>query len=243
MFRAATSAFSPQRASLQRLLIGSAMAGVTTLSLHGGSASALTTPCSFGSNTEATACVLGVAYDTKSPTDKQITLLKTPTAGDGTIEFNWIPINPGPGYLDDLWEVDVDFEQPLQGPASGIFEYLIEITSPDNAIWSFDKVRLKVDSLSGNPVVTKSIYSDDAFTNEIFEIIGGNGFLNLPAGYTKLYVRDSYELQGQSDVLDNLQNVYTQTQVPGPLPLIGAGTAFAFSRRLRRRARSRHSMG
>lgn len=218
------------------------MAGVTTLSLHGGSASALSTPCSFGSNTEATACVLDVPYDTKTVSDKQITLLTTPTAGNGTIEFNWIPIDPGASYLDDLWEVDVDFEQPLQGPASGIFEYLIEITSPDNAIWSFDKVRLKVDSLSGNPVVTKSIYSDDAFTNEIFEIIGGNGFLQLPAGYTKLYVRDSYELQGQSDVLDNLQNVYTQT-VPGPLPLIGAGTAFAFSRRLRRRARSRHSMG
>lgn len=241
MLRAATSACNPQRASLQRLLIGSAMAGMTTLSLHGGSASALTTPCSFGSNTEATACRLDIPYDTKAASDKKLTLLKTPTVGDGTIEFNWIPIGPGTSYLDDLWEVDVDFEQPLQGPASGIFEYLIEITSPQNTNWRFDKVRLKVDSLSGNPVVTKSIYSDDAFTNEILEIIGGNGLVDLPPGYTKLYVRDSYELQGQSDVLDNFQNVYTQ--VPGPLPLIGAGTAFAFSRRLRRRARSRHSMG
>jgi hypothetical protein len=233
-----------QRASLQRLLIGSALAGVTTLSLHGGQAKALTTPCSFGGNTEATTCVLGVPYDTQTATDKQITLLKTPTTGEGTIEFNWISIDPRPGYLDDLWEVDVDFEQPLQGPVSGIFEYLVEITSPDNAIWSFDTVRLKADSLSGNPLVTKSIYSDDAFTNEILEIVGGNGFVDLPSGYSKLYVRDSYELQGQSDVLDNFQNVYTQTQtVPGPLPLIGAGTAFAFSRRLRRRARSRHIPG
>jgi hypothetical protein len=244
MLRAAMPASLNQRASLQRLLIGSALAGVSTFSLHSGQARALSTPCSFGGNTEATTCVLGVPYDTQTATDKQITLLKTPTTGDGTIEFNWISIDPRPGYLDDLWEVDVDFEQPLQGPASGIFEYLIEITSPENATWSFDTVRLKADSLSGNPLVTKSIYSDDAFTNEILEIVGGNGFVDLPSGYSKLYVRDSYELQGQSDVLDNLQNVYTQTQtVPGPLPLIGAGTAFAFSRRLRQRARSRHSMG
>ena len=241
MLRAAMPASLNQRASLHRLLIGSALAGVSTLSLHSGQARALSTPCSFGGNTEATTCVLGVPYDTKTATDKQITLLKTPTTGEGTIEFNWISIDPRPGYLDDLWEVDVDFEQPLQGPASGVFEYLIEITSPNNATWSFDTVRLKADSLSGNPLVTKSIYSDDAFTNEILEIVGGKGFVDLPSGYSKLYVRDSYELQGQSDVLDNFQNVYTQ--VPGPLPLIGAGTAFAFSRRLRQRARSRHILG
>ena len=134
MLRAAMPASLNQRASLHRLLIGSALAGVSTLSLHSGQARALSTPCSFGGNTEATTCVLGVPYDTKTATDKQITLLKTPTTGEGTIEFNWISIDPRPGYLDDLWEVDVDFEQPLQGPASGVFEYLIEITSPKEAL-------------------------------------------------------------------------------------------------------------
>lgn len=243
MIRAATPGSRQKRDSLHHVLISSALAGITSLCVLNDQARALTTPCSFGGNTEAVLCQEGSPYDSTQASDKQITLLQGPTAGQGTIEFNWIPITPEPGYANDLWEVDLDFLQPLQGQASGFLDYMIEITSPNNANYRFDKVRLKADILSGSPVVTKSIFSDDAFTNKIFEVVGGNGFVSLPEGYAKLYVRDSYVLQGQTDVLDNIQNVYTQTPVPGPLPLFGAGAAMAFSRRLRRRAHSPHLPG
>lgn len=240
MIRTGSSGSKRRQTALHHVLIGSALAGISSLCLFNDQARALTTPCGFGGDTQAPACQIGYPYDSSAASDKQITILQGPTAGQGTIEFNWIPIIPEPGYANDLWEVDVDFQRPLQDPASGFLNYMIEITPPNNANYRFNKVRLKADILSGSPVVSKSIYSDDAFTNKIFEIIGGNGFVSLPQGYTKLYVRDSYALQGQSDVLDNFQNLYTQTPVPGPLPLFGAGAAMAFSRRLRRRTRSPH---
>jgi hypothetical protein len=43
--------------------------------------------------------------------------------------------------------------------------------------------------------------------------------------------------------LDNFQNTFTQSTVPGPLPIVGAALAFRCSRRLRRRAKARLSLG
>ncbi|MFM7266135.1 MAG: hypothetical protein ACKOZW_11220 [Cyanobium sp.] len=239
-----TSLHDLQHVSLPKVLIGGAVAGVASLLLQAGQASALTTPCSFGGNVEAAGCTKG-PYDSDLPSDKIITLLSTnqdgttqgPTTGQGTVDFDWIPLPP-PGYGADLWEVDVDFDADLVGPGSGSFDYGISIIDPSR---TFDRVRLKVDALAGNPTVTKSIYTDDAFTNKILELTG-NGFISLPSGYQTLYVRDSYTLQ-QGDVLASFQNVYTQQTVPGPLPLLGAGTAFGFSRSLRRRLKQRHSLG
>lgn len=224
-------------------LIRCAAVAVAGLSLQAGQASALSTPCSFGGNSDAALCTT-TPYDSDLPSDKQITLLSTsqasssqgPTAGQGTVDFDWIPLPP-PGYTADLWEVDVDFDADLVGPISGQFDYKIAISDP---AWTFDRVRLKVDALIGNPSVIKSIYSDDSFTTKLLELVG-NGFVSLPSGYQTLYVRDSYTLQ-QGDVLGSFQNVYTQTTVPGPLPLLGAGTAFGLSRGLRRRLK-RHRLG
>lgn len=237
-------------AFLPRALLASAFVGAATLSLQAGQANALSTPCSFGGNVQSLpGCATG-PYDSTLPSDKQITLLSTsedgitkgPTAGVGTIDFDWIVLPPEtnpptPNYFGDLWEVDVDFDSDLNAPTSGTFDYKINITDPS---WTFDRVRLKVDALAGNPSVIKTIYSDDAFTQKIMEVTA-NGFVALPGGYQTLYVRDTYNL-AQGDVLGSFQNVYTQT-VPGPLPLMGAGTAFAFSRGLRRRLKQRHRLG
>ena len=240
MLRSAVYHSSRQHPSTQRLLIGSAFAGIAAISLQAGQAQALMTPCSFGGNTIAPSCTAG-PYDSDLPSDKQITLLTAssdgtsqgPTTGQGTVDFDWISLGSGA----DIWEVDVDFDADLIGAATGSFEYIINITDPTR---SFEQVRLKVDALAGNPSVTKSIYSDDGFTNKLLELVG-NGFVPLPAGYQTLYVRDSYVLQ-QGDVLASFQNEFTQT-VPGPLPLLGAGTAFGFSRRLRLRIKRRHQLG
>ncbi len=243
MFRATPSAPSNPAAFLQRLFLGSTVVGIATLTLQAGQANALSTPCSFGGNVQSLpGCATG-PYDSTLPSDKQITLLTTsedgttkgPTAGAGTIDFDWIALPP-PGYQGDLWEVDVDFDADLNTPTSGTFDYKINITDPS---WTFGKVRLKVDALAGNPSVIKKIFSDAGFTNEILEVTA-NGFVSLPTGYQTLYVRDIYNV-AQGDVLGSFQNVYTQ--VPGPLPLVGAGTAFAFSRGLRRRLKQRRSMG
>lgn len=242
MLRPSTSAHGRQRVFLPNRLIGGAVVGAASLLLQAGQASALTTPCSFGGNVDAANCVAG-PYDSDLPSDKQITLITQnpnggfgPTTGQGTVDFDWISLPPA-GFGGDLWEVDVDFDADLTGQVSGSFDYGISITDPSR---TFAQVRLKVDALAGNPTVTKSIYSDDAFTNKILEMTG-NGFFSLPSGYQMLYVRDSYALQ-QGDVLASFQNIYSQT-VPGPLPLLGAGTAFGFSRSLRRRLKQRHSLG
>ena len=250
MFRATPPAAINPAGFLQRLLLGSAFTGIATLTLQAGQASALSTPCSFGGNTQSLpGCATG-PYDSTLPSDKLITLLSTsedgstkgPTAGVGTIDFDWIALPPEtnpptPNYFGDLWEVDVDFDADLSTPTSGTFDYKINITDPS---WTFERVRLKVDALAGNPSVIKKIFSDAGFTNEILEVTA-NGFVSLPTGYQTLYVRDTYNV-AQGDVLGSFQNVYTQT-VPGPLPLVGAGTAFAFSRGLRRRLKQRHNMG
>lgn len=243
MIRPATSRSSfPTKscASLRTLLIGSSVAGLTSLGLGATPAHALSTPCSFGGGA-GTPCVLNTPYDSTAPSDKQITLLQGPTAGVGDIEFEWIPVDPRPGYLDDIWKVDVDFTPALQAPANGIFDYKIDIFKGQ---MKFNTVELSVDAVAGTPTVTKSIYSDAGFTQLLQQItVSGNassGYLALPADFQTLFVRDSYVLD-DGDILDNFQNNYTQ--VPGPLPLLGAGTAFGFSRRLRRRMRQRHSLG
>lgn len=245
MFRATPPAAINPAGFLQRLLLGSAFTGIATLTLQAGQASALSTPCSFGGNIQSLpGCATG-PYDSTLPSDKLITLLSTsedgstkgPTAGVGTIDFDWISLPPA-GYKGDLWEVDVDFDPDINTPTTGTFDYKINITDPS---WTFGSVRLKVDAIAGDPRVIKKIYSDDAFTNEILEVTA-NGFVPLPTGYQTLYVRDTYNV-AQGDVLGSFQNVYTQTSVPGPLPLLGASTAFAFSRGLRRRLKQRHNMG
>ncbi|MFN9619802.1 MAG: hypothetical protein ACK55X_08845 [Synechococcaceae cyanobacterium] len=220
------------------------MAGLASLGLGATPAHALSTPCSFGTNVDAPACQLNVPYDSDLPSDKQITLLQGPTVGNGTIDFDWIPLPP-PGYVSDLWEVDVDFDEDLVGPAggtSGVFDYKIDIFN--TPFQFFKTVELSVESAVGNPSVTKSIYSDDAFTNLISQITvtgdGRSGFLPLPSTLQTLWVRDFYSVP-EGAVLGSFKNIYTQ--VPGPLPLLGAGTAFGFSRRLRRRVRQRHSLG
>ena len=246
MLRPTTSAHGRQRVFLPNRLIGGAVLGAASLLLQAGQASALTTPCSFGGNVDAANCVAG-PYDSDLPSDKQITLITQnpnggfgPTTGQGTVDFDWIPLPPA-GFGGDLWEVDVDFDADLSGQVSGSFDYGISITDPSR---TFAQVRLKVDVLAGNPTVTKSIYSDDAFTNLLSQITvtgdGRSGFLPLPSNYQTLWVRDSYVVP-EGAVLSSFQNTYTQ--VPGPLPLLGAGTAFGFSRRLRRRVRQRHSLG
>lgn len=243
MLRSATpgSSFPTKSpASLRALLIGSSVAGLASLGLGATPAHALSTPCSFGGGA-GTPCQLNTPYDSTAPSDKQITLLQGPTAGMGDIEFEWIPVTPLPGYLSDIWKIDVDFTPALQGPVTGVFDYEINIFEGP---MQFNTVELSVDAVAGTPTVTKSIYGDAGFTQLLQQItVSGNatsGYFALPSDYTTLYVRDSYVLK-DGDILDNFQNNFTQ--VPGPLPLLGAGTAFGFSRRLRRRVRQRHSLG
>lgn len=254
MLRSPSVSPSKSTASLRTLLIGSSLAGLASFGIGAAPANAAppNTPCSFGTNKSADACVKDATYDSTLPSDKQIKLVSDPltgkfgpSAGNGTVDFDYINIPPlSPLYgVEDLWEVDVDFDEDLIGPVvDGTFKYEIKI-DPKLSLNSFNTVRLDVDALRGLPSVRKTIYSDDLFTNQIGQLFvegDGNATLILPPNLQTLYVRDTYNVPDGA-VLNAFQNTYTQ--VPGPLPVLGAGAAFGFSRRLRRRVRQRHSLG
>jgi hypothetical protein len=183
---------------------------------------------------------------TTYPHDKLLTLLDwSGLLPDDTIAFVMQPGVPATG---PIWELDLDFSidrsAPSSGVLSGTLDYKIEITDPD---WTFKTAALSTLLTPVQPFplgdfeVTKSIYSDAAFSNLLLtltndEVPSPSGTLVANGsilGQTTIYVRDTWSIPAGSNVIiDGIQNSYTQ--VPAPLPLLGAGAAFGSIRKLRK---------
>lgn len=181
--------------------------------------------------------------DTVTCADKKFTVNGFDFGGlaDGEITFEWIEVDPDPGYLDDLFSNDIHFNQSVAGPATGYFNYSIQITDPS---YYFDTAQLDTTvALSTNPstsqtIVTKTITGPTG-TPVLTSTDGshvGPIFL-LPDNSLKfIQVNDSWSV-ASGDILSHIQDTFTQ-DTPGPLPLLGAGAAFAWSRKLRSRVKS-----
>jgi len=155
----------------------------------------------------------------------------------GDIEFKWDQLG-APGFADDIWTVDVDFNEGdgnVVGPASGTFSYLVSIIDPLGAGWRFNTVSHDSDWLNGVSLSTKLV----DYEGGSVELTSANGNPDGPVaiGGKVIAVTDTWSVEADG-VIDSFSNTYTQTsEVPGPLPLLGAGAAFGFSRRPRSRIR------
>jgi hypothetical protein len=173
--------------------------------------------------------------------DKEVTLLDWGGLLDGdTISFTKQPLS---------WELDIDFATDISAVSSGFLDYKLEITDPH---WYFNVAALStllspVQPLPlGDFTVTKGIYTDAAFTNNLFTLTNnevpspaGTLVANaiVPPGIQTIYVRDTWDIpMGSNITMDVIQNNYTQdtTKVPAPLPLLGVGAAFGSIRKLRK---------
>ena len=150
---------------------------------------------------------------------------------EGTLGFQYTPIDPPPGPLADQYSLILNFNPDRNGPYVGEFDYQIFATNPD-----FQFATAELDSIvSGQPVgstVTKKIFG----FADIVSTDGSNEPQVMVSG-SVLTVRNLWNVPAGS-VLDSFKDTYTQkpsSKVPGPLPLLGAGAAFGFSRRIRRR--------
>jgi len=146
----------------------------------------------------------------------------------GTLGFQWTPISP-PGYAQDQFSLQLDFNPDNEGPYTGEFDYQITVTDPN-----YEFATAELDSIvSGVPIgttVTKKIFgfADIVSTD-------GSNEPGVPVSGKVLTVRNLWDVKAAS-VLNSFADTYTQKEsVPGPLPLLGAGIAFGFSRKLRRR--------
>jgi hypothetical protein len=187
--------------------------------------------CSFGGNMEFPHCS---SFTFDKQVDKTLKMVKSPTAGSGTVQFT----QQSPG----VWVVDVDFIQDLMAYAKGTFEYEIEIDpAPLNNFYFKEAGIAIIGPPVNNPTfsVTKTVPGMIP-TALMADQIKDKQLGSFPNLLKKISVVDDYEVTNGS--INSFQNSYTQIEdfgppdeVPGPLPLLGAGAAFGFSRRLRTR--------
>jgi hypothetical protein len=175
--------------------------------------------------------------------DKLLTLLDWDgLLPEDTIAFT---MRPRTGLIPEIWELDLDFSTDISAVSSGKLDYKIDITDPG---WVFDVAALGTLLTPVQPFplgdfeVTKSIYSDAAFSNLLLKLT--NDEVPSPAGTLVangpinpdlkiIYVRDEWSIpEGSNVIIDGIQNSYTQ--VPAPLPLLGVGAAFGSIRKLRK---------
>lgn len=233
--------------SLTKALVGAAMvlAGAGSLLSAGGAQAANNYNClprdtgGPGGFVNLAFSAIGVG-DTVSCADKKWTVNDFDFGGaTGDIDFEWVQVDPAPGYLDDLFSNDIHFSPSivgLPGGTTGFFDYTLSITQPG---WGFDTVQLDTTvainpNSSGDTTVVKEILGGPTLTSTNGAHVGP---IYLGGG-TSLTVRDTWNL-AQGDVLSNVKDTFTQA--PGPLPLLGAGAAFAWSRKLRSRVRMAES--
>jgi hypothetical protein len=156
------------------------------------------------------------------------------------------------------WEVDLDFSLDRVAVSSGSLDYKLETTDP-NFVFNVAALSTLLTPVQPFPLgdfeVTKSIYSDAAFSNLLLKLTNdevpppaGTLVANGPISGNTIYVRDAWNIPlGSNVALDAIQNNYTRgggccrTEVPAPLPLLGVGAAFGFSRNLRKRIKTSKS--
>ena len=131
--------------------------------------------------------------------------------------------------------VEYDFIPNISG-TNGSYQY--SLTSLTNE--PFKNFRLDFDTqLGSSSAVTKQVFSDPGFTNQIGIVTESELTILKPLSnqsLTTIWVRDTYSTPGSQDVLDTVTNTFET--VPGPLPILGAGAAFGFSRKLRGRIKA-----
>jgi hypothetical protein len=156
------------------------------------------------------------------------------------------------------WEVDLDFSLDRVAVSSGSLDYKLETTDP-NFVFNVAALSTLLTPVQPFPLgdfeVTKSIYSDAAFSNLLLKLTNdevpppaGTLVANGPISGNTIYVRDAWNIPlGSNVALDAIQNNYTRgggccrTEVPAPLPLLGVGAALGFSRNLRKRIKTSKS--
>jgi len=176
------------------------------------------------------------------PEDKLLTLLDwSGLLPDDTIAF---VMQPGTPQTGPIWELDLDFSLDSVAVSSGSLDYKLEITDPD-FVFNVAALSTLLTPVQPFPLgdfeVTKSIYSDAAFSNLLLKLTNdevpppaGTLVANGIIGGQTIYVRDEWSIPAGSNVIiDGIQNSYTQ-EVPAPLPLLGAGAAFGSIRKLRK---------
>ena len=225
--------------TIPKLLLGAVVVGGAGSLLSAGPAQAAIVPgnlCWFGVAAGPLGTPQCATYDPiTSPLGTQFTIQDklvnlgalTFGAKSGTLGFQWTPISP-PGFEQDQFSLQLDFNPDSEGPYSGQFDYEISVLDP-----SYEFATAELDSIvSGVPVgttVTKKIFgfADIVSTD-------GSNETGVPVKGKLLKVQNIWDVKTGS-VLNSFGDTYTQDKVPGPLPLLGAGIAFGFSRKLRRR--------
>ena len=226
------------RSTIPKLLLGAVALGGAGSLLASGSAQAAIVAgnlCWFGSAAGPAGTPECASYDPISDAGTQFTiqdklvnlgLLNWGTKA-GTLGFQWTPISP-PGFEQDQFSLQLDFNPDSEGPYTGQFDYQISVLDPN-----YEFATAELDSIvSGVPVgttVTKKIFgfADIVSTD-------GSNETGVPVSGKLLKVQNIWDVKAGS-VLNSFGDTYTQDKVPGPLPLLGAGIAFGFSRKLRRR--------
>jgi len=225
--------------TIPKLLLGAVVVGGAGSLLSAGSAQAAIVPgnlCWFGVAAGPLGTPQCASYDPiTSPLGTQFTIQDklvnlgalTFGAKSGTLGFQWTPISP-PGFEQDQFSLQLDFNPDSEGPYNGQFDYEISVLDP-----SYEFATAELDSIvSGVPVgttVTKKIFGfPDIVSTD------GSNETGVPVNGKLLKVQNIWDVKTGS-VLNSFGDTYTQDKVPGPLPLLGAGIAFGFSRKLRRR--------
>ena len=226
------------RSTIPKLLLGAVALGGAGSLLASGSAQAAIVAgnlCWFGSAAGPSGTPECASYDPISDAGTQFTiqdklvnlgLLNWGTKA-GTLGFQWTPISP-PGFEQDQFSLQLDFNPDSDGPYTGQFDYQISVLDPN-----YEFATAELDSIvSGVPVrttVTKKIFgfADIVSTD-------GSNETGVPVSGKLLKVQNIWDVKAGS-VLNSFGDTYTQDKVPAPLPLLGAGIAFGFSRKLRRR--------
>jgi len=231
------------RAAIPKILVGSALLLGSGSLLSAGSAQAANnysctprTPAGPGGFVNLAFRALGIG-DTVTCADKTFTVNGFNFGGStGNINFEWVPVDPAPGYVDDLFSTDINFSPSVVGPRTGFFDYTVQITQPG---WVFDTVQL-----DSSVAVNRRSPGDTSVIKEIrsgplLNSINGAQVGPIPLAWvTSITVRDTWSV-ARGDVLSNIKDTFTQaSDAPGPLPLLGAAAAFGWSRRLRRRVKS-----
>lgn len=147
----------------------------------------------------------------------------------GTLGFQWTQVSP-PGYENDQFSLQLNFNPDTEGPYTGEFNYQIFVTDP-----GFQFATAELDSVVSGVLTTTTVTKMIAGFGTLISTNGGN-VPGLTISGTTLSVRNQWDVK-TGDVLNNFGDTYTQkpSGAPGPLPLLGAGMALGFSRKLRSR--------
>jgi len=176
-----------------------------------------------------------LAGDTITCGDKEFSVNSFNFGNPGSIDFEWVEINPLPGYADDLFSANINFTPSLVGVKTGFFDYNLKILDPK---YRFDSVQLdSTVAVNANSPGKTSVIKSITGGPTLFSLDGapdGPVPFQTPSPIT---VRDTWNVVSK-DVLTNIKDTYTQQEVPGPLPLLGAGLALGWSRKLRHRVRA-----